>query len=66
MIATDVKLEILVDGKSVYNGSEVEYTNEPDKLTLSTEIGANRRQKLKLIITKLNYVNHNEDSNKSK
>jgi hypothetical protein len=66
MIVEDSKLEIYVDGKNIYNGATVEYTEEPDKLTISTEIGKQQKQKLKIIVTKMNYVDPVEETTDKK
>lgn len=63
MIIEDSKFEIYVDDISIYRGDPVE---ELDKITISTFIGGKVRQKLKLVITKMNYIETEEVSKDKK
>jgi len=62
MIIDDSKFEIFVDGKNIYAGADVVSTITEDKIILETEIGKATKQKLKIIITKMNYVESIEES----
>jgi len=66
MIVDDSKFQIFVDNKNVYAGAEVTYEESEDQITIETEIGKTNKQKLKIIITKMNYVEALEKSTDKK
>jgi hypothetical protein len=67
MIVDDSKFEIFVDGKNIYAGADVKAEINDENITIETEIGKKTKQKLKIIITKMNYVEALEEStNKEK
>lgn len=66
MIIEDSKFEIYVDDISIYRGDPVDVVEELDKITISTFIGGKVRQKLKLVITKMNYIETEEVSKDKK
>ncbi len=64
MLVDDTKLEILVDGKNIYAGAPVHYTESGGKLTITTEIGKAQKQSITIVATKMNYVDPLVDDDK--
>lgn len=57
---------MIIDDISIYRGDPVDVVEELDKITISTFIGGKVRQKLKLVITKMNYIETEEVSKDKK
>ncbi len=52
----DAKFSISVDGKQIHNGAPVEVDITEDEIIIETEIGKEKKQVLKIVITDMNYV----------
>lgn len=57
---SNLKLEITFDGKSIYDGAPVDVDIGDEHLSISTEIGKTNKQKLRIFIKDMNYVESEE------